>query len=159
MYFWPHYFMANRGGKAGSSDRSNQSILKDWIFIGRTDAEASALILWPPDEKNWLIRKDPDAGKYWRQEEKGMTEDKMVGWLHRLNCHELEQASGDGERQGSLACCSPWGRKELDMTEWLKNNQKKKLLERTVLSRASEGPASRVEQKSGLLFKGPACIS
>ena len=100
--------------------KGNQS----WIFIGRTDAAAEALIFWPPDARRWLIRKDPDAGKYWRQEEKEMTEDEMVGWLHRLNCHKFEQASGDGERQGSLACCSPWGLKELDMTEWLKNNNK-----------------------------------
>ena len=88
-----------------------------WIFIGRTDAEAKTLILWPPDVKNGLIWKDPDAGKDWRQEEKGMTEGKMVGWHHQLNGHEFEQALGVGEGQGSLVCCSPWGRKELDMTE------------------------------------------
>ena len=98
--------------------RSNQSILKSWIFIGRTDAEAEALLLWPPDEKNWLIGKDPDAGKDWRQE-KGMTEDNMVGWRHRLSGHEFEQALGIGDGQGSLACCSPWGCKEWDTTEWL----------------------------------------
>ena len=97
--------------------KGNQS----WIFIGRTDAEAEVPILWPPDAKNWLIGKDPDAGKDWRQEEKGMTEDEMVGWHHQLNGHNFEQAPGDGERQGSLACCIPWGRKELDMTEWLNN--------------------------------------
>ena len=74
--------------------RGNQS----WIFIGRTDAEeAEALILWPFDSKNWLIGKDPDAGKDWRQEEKGMTEDEMVGWHHRLNGHEFVQAQGDDE--------------------------------------------------------------
>ena len=94
---------------------------QSWIFIGRTDAEAP--ILWPPDAKSRLIRKDPDAGKDWRQEEKGMTEDEMVGWHHRLNGHEFEQAPGDGEGQGSLACCSPWGRKESDTTEWLKNGR------------------------------------
>ena len=71
------------------------------------------------------IRKDPDAGKDWRQEEKGMTEDEMVGWHHQLNGHELEQALGVGKGQGSLACYSPWGRKELDMTEWLNNNSSK----------------------------------
>ena len=81
-----------------------------WRFMGRTDAEAS--ILWPPDAKSWLIGKDPDAGEDWRQEEKGMTEDKMDGWDHWLNGHEFEQAPGDGEGQGSLACFSPWGRKE-----------------------------------------------
>jgi len=97
------------------SPKGNQS----WIFIGWTDAEAEAPILWPPDEKNWLIGKDPDAGKDWRQEEKGMTEDEMVGWHHWLEGHEFEQAPGVGDGQGSLACCSPWGCKELDMTEWL----------------------------------------
>ena len=69
--------------------------------------------------KRWLIRKDPDAGKDWRKEEKGTTEDEMVSWHDRLDGHEFEQALGDGEGQGSLACCSPWGRKELDTTEWL----------------------------------------
>ena len=93
--------------------KGNQS----WIFIGRTDAEAEALILWPPDAKNWLIGKDPDAGKDWRQEEKGMTEDEMAGWHHWLNDHEFEQAPGVGDGQGSLACCSPWGRKDSDITE------------------------------------------
>ena len=95
---------------------------RSWIFIGRTDYEAEAPILWPPDAKSWLIRKDPDAGKDWRQEEKGMTEDEMVGWHHRLNGNEFEQAPGDYEGQGSLACCSPWGLKESDTTEKLKNN-------------------------------------
>ena len=83
---------------------------QSWAFIGRTDAEAEAPILWPPDAKNWFIRKDPDAGKDWRWE-KGMTEDEMVGWHHWLNGHELEQAPGTGDGQGSLACCSPWGRR------------------------------------------------
>ena len=93
-----------------------------WIFIGGTDAEAEAPILWPPDVKTWLIRKDTDSGKDWRQKEKGMTEDEMVGWHHRLNGHEFEQALGDGDGQGSLASCSPWSCKELDMTEWRNNN-------------------------------------
>ena len=74
-----------------------------WIFIGRTDVDAEAPILWPPDAKNWLIGKDPDAGKDWGQEEKGVTEDEMVGRHHRLNGHEFAQTLGDGERQGSLA--------------------------------------------------------
>ena len=82
---------------------------QSWIFIGRTDAEAEAPILWPPDVKSQLIRKDPDAGKDWRQEKKGVTDDKVVGWHYWLNGHEFEQAPGDGEGQGSLACCSPWG--------------------------------------------------
>ena len=95
--------------------KGNQS----WIFIGRTDGEAETPIIWPPDVKNWLIGKDPDAGKYWRQEEKGMTEDDVVGWDHQFNGHEFEQASGAGDGQGGLVCCSPWGHKELDRTEQL----------------------------------------
>ena len=75
-------------------------------------------ILWPPDAKNWLIGKDPDSGKDWRQEEKGTVEDEMVGWHHWLDAHGLEQASGVGDGQGSLACCSPWGLKQSDMTRW-----------------------------------------
>ena len=102
------------------NSKGNQS----WIFIGKTDAKAEAPILWPPDAKSWLIRKDPDAGKDWRQEETGITEDEMVGWHHWLNEHEFEQALGDGEEQGGLACCSSWGRKELDTTEQLKNNNR-----------------------------------
>ena len=87
------------------------------IFTGRTDAEAP--MLWPPDGKNWLIWKDPDAGKDWSLEEKGTTEDEMVRWYHWLDGHEFEQAPGDGDGQGSLVCCSPRGRKELDTTERL----------------------------------------
>ena len=90
-----------------------------WIFFGRTVAEAEAPILWSPDVKSRLIRKDPDAGKDWRQEEKAMTEDKVVGWHHRLSGHEFEQALGDGEGQGSLACCSLWGHKESETTKQL----------------------------------------
>ena len=93
----------------------NQSL----IFIERTDREAEAPILWPPDAKNWLIGKDPDAEQDCRQEEKGTTEYEMFGWHHRLNEHEFEQAQGVGDRPGSLACCSPWGRKQSDMTKWL----------------------------------------
>ena len=89
------------------------------IFIGRTDAEVETPILWPPDAKNRLIGKDPNAGKDWRQEEKGTTEDKMVGWHHQRDGHEFEQVPGVGDGPGSLACCSPWGHKESDMTEWL----------------------------------------
>ena len=81
-----------------------------WTFIGRTDAEAEAPILWPPDVKNWLTGKDPDAGQDWRQEEKGRTEDVMVGWRHWLG-QEFEQALGTGGGQGGLACCSPWRRR------------------------------------------------
>ena len=82
-----------------------------WIFIGRTNAEAEAAILWPPDAKSWLIWKDPDAGKDRRQDVKGTTEDEMVGWNHWLNGHEFEQTPGNREGQGSLACCSPRGRR------------------------------------------------
>ena len=88
-----------------------------WLFIGRTDAEGEAPILWPPDAKNWHIGKALDAGKDWRQEEKGTTDDEMVGWHHWFKGHEFEQTLEDGEGQGSLECCSPWGRKESDMTE------------------------------------------
>ena len=94
-----------------------------WIFTGETDAEAEAPILGTPDVKSQLIGKDPDAGKDWRKEEKGITEDKMVGWHHWLNEHEFQQATGDGEGQGSLACCSPWGPKKSDMTEGTNNNK------------------------------------
>ena len=95
-----------------------------WTYIGRTDAEAEAPIIWPSDANSRLIGKDSDAGKDWRQEEKEMTEDEMIGWHHRLNGHEFEQAPGDGGGQGSLACCMPWGRQELDTTKWLNNNNK-----------------------------------
>ena len=98
-----------------------------WIFIGRTDAEAEAAILCPPDGKSWLIGKDPDAGKDWGQEEKGTTEDEMLRWLHWLNAQEFEQTLGDSEGQGRLACCSLWGHKESDMTYRLNSNQKKEL--------------------------------
>jgi len=99
--------------------KGNQS----WIFIGRTDAEAETPIHWPPGAKNWLIWKDPDAGKNWRQEEKGMTEDEMAGWRLRLKGYEYEQVPGDSEGQGSLACCSPWRCKESDTTERLNNKK------------------------------------
>ena len=91
-----------------------------WIFIGRTDVEDETPILWPPDaSKNWLLGKDPDAGKDWRQEEKGTTENEMVGGHHRLHGHEFEQTLGVSDGRGSLACCSPWGLKESDTTEQL----------------------------------------
>jgi len=80
-----------------------------WLFIGRTNAEAEAPVLWPPDVKNWLTGKDLDAGKDWRQKEKGATGDEMVGWYHQLNGHESEENPGDSEEQGRLACCRLWG--------------------------------------------------
>ena len=99
--------------------KANQS----WIFMGSTDAEAETPTLWPPDVKNWLIGKDPDAGKDWRQEEKGMTEDEMVGWHCWLDGHEFEQASGCGQGQGGLAFCGPWGRREwLLLSDWTELN-------------------------------------
>ena len=107
-----------RRSKQSINHKGNQS----WIFIGRTDAEAEIPTLWPPDAKNWLIGKDPDAGKDWRQEEKEVTEDELVGRHHWLNAHQFEQAPGDSDGQGSLACCSPWGHKESDTTERLNNN-------------------------------------
>ena len=93
-----------------------------WIFTGKTNAEAEAPILWPPDAKSWLITKDSDSGKDGRQKEKRMTEDEMFVWHHWLNGHEFEQTPGDSEGQGSLARCNSWGHKEWDMTGLLSNN-------------------------------------
>ena len=92
---------------------------QSWVFIGKTDVEAETPILWPPDAKSWHIGKDPDASKDWGQEAKGMTEDELVRWHHRLNGHEFGQARGVGDGQGGLACCGSWGCKESDMTERL----------------------------------------
>ena len=107
-------------------DQASQSYRKSILYIHcieKTDAEAETPILWPPDMKNWFIRKYLGDGKDWRWEDKGMIEDEMVGWHHWLNGHELfEQVPGDGERQGNLACCSPWDLKESDTTEWLNTN-------------------------------------
>ena len=110
------------------SPKGNQA----WMFTGRTDAEAETPILWLPEIKNdalflfksWLIGEKAYAGTDWRQEE-GTTEDEMVGWHHQLNGHEFEQIPGEGKEQGSLSCCSPWGHKQSDMTEWLNNNNKR----------------------------------
>ena len=99
--------------------KGNQSL----IFIGKTDAEAETPILWPPDVKNWLIGKDPDVGKDWRQEKKRTTENEIVRWHQRHNGHEFEQALGVGDGQGGLECCSPWDDKELDTTsDWIELN-------------------------------------
>ena len=106
--------------------KGNQS----WIFIGRTDAEAAAPILWPPDAESQLIRKDPDARKDWRQEKKGTTADDMVGWHHQLNGHEFEQAPGDGEGQESLVCCSPWGRRvKTRLNDWTATSHSHRLID------------------------------
>ena len=100
--------------------KGNQS----WIFKGRTDDEAQTLILWPPDVKNWLIWKDSDAGQDWKQKEKGMAEDEIVGWYHWVNGHEFEQVLGVDDTQGNLVCCCPRGHKELDITDWLNWRQR-----------------------------------
>ena len=101
--------------------RSNQSILKEispgCSLEGLIEAETP--IRWPPDVKSWLIWKDPDAGKHWGQDEKGMTEDEMVGWHHWLDGRGFGWTLGVGDGQGGLAYCSSWGGKELDTTEWL----------------------------------------
>ena len=112
---WKHQFFGIQPS-LWSSSHMDIMLLKGsqpWIFIGKTDAQAP--ILWSPDAKNWLTGKDPDAGEDWRQE-KGVTEDEMVGWHHPLNGHEFEQTLGYGKGHGSLACCSPWGCKELNWT-------------------------------------------
>ena len=92
---------------------------QSWVFIGRTDADAETPVLWLPAAKNWLISKDTDAKKDWRQEEKGTTEDENIGRHHQFNGHKLEQAPRLGDGQGGLTCCSPWGHKELDTTKQL----------------------------------------
>ena len=92
---------------------------QSWVFFGRTDVESETSILWPPDVKSWLIWKDPDTGKDWRQEEKRMTEDEMAGWHHWLDGHEFEWTPGVGDGQGGLVCCDPWDHKESDTTEQL----------------------------------------
>ena len=101
-------------------DTTQAEILKEidpeYSLEGLMVLHAEAPILWPPDAKSWLIGKDPDAGKDWRQEEKGTREDEMLGWHHRPNANEFEQTPGGGEGQGGLACSSPWGHKESDLT-------------------------------------------
>ena len=92
---------------------------QSWEFTGRTDAEAGTPILWPSHAKSWLFGKDLDVGKGWGQEKKGMTEDEMAGWHHRLDAHEFWWTPGAGDGQGGLVCCNSWGHKESDMTEWL----------------------------------------
>ena len=98
---------------------------QSWVFIGSTDAEAETPVLWPPHVKSWLIRKDPNIGENWGQDEKGMTEDEMVGWHHPLNGHGFGWIPGVGDGQGGVVCCSSWGHKDLDTTEWLNWTDKK----------------------------------
>ena len=93
--------------------------VQSWVFFGRNDAKAETPVLWPPHAKSWLIGKDCDAGRDWGQEEKGTREDEMAGWHHWLNGHEFEGTPGVGDEQGGLVCCSSWGCKESDTTEWL----------------------------------------
>ena len=96
---------------------------QSWVYIGKTDVEAESPILWPPDAKSWLIWKDPDAGKDWGQEEKGTTEDEMVGWHHQLDGRGFGWTPGVGNGQGGLACCGSWGHKVSDSSERLKWNE------------------------------------
>ena len=115
LWCWRRLLRVPWTARRSNQSKGNQS----WMFTGRTDVEAETPIIWPPDTKSWLIGKDPDVGKDWRREEKGTTEDEMVGWHHGLNGHEFGWTLGVGDGQGVLACSSPWGRKESDMTEWL----------------------------------------
>ena len=100
-------------------DPTSPSKDQSWVFIGRNDAKAETPVLWPPHVKSWLIGKDSDAGRDWGQEEKGITEDEMAGWHHRLNGHESGWTPGFGDGQGGLACCNSWGPKESGTTEQL----------------------------------------
>ena len=108
-YFWTVVLEKTLGSPLDCKEIKPINPQRDqcWIFIGKTDAEAETPTLWPPDEKNWLIGKDPDGGRDWEQEEKGTTEDEMAGWNHWLDGHEFEQALGVGDWQGGLSCCSP----------------------------------------------------
>ena len=113
---------------------------QSWIFVGRTDAEAETPILWPPDAKSWPVGKAPEAGKDWGQEEKGTTEDEMVGWHHRLDGREFERAPGVGGGQGGLACYGPWSHRESDTTEWGKSSSTEIIL---------WGPTEQQQRPSG----------
>ena len=116
---WCFRIVASEDSSESPGLQGNQTINpkgnQSWIFIGRTDAETEAPILWSPNGKSWFTGKDPDAGKDWGQE-KGVTEDEMAGWYHQFNGHESEQTPGDSEGQGSLVCYSPWWHKEADRT-------------------------------------------
>ena len=128
-----------------------------WIFSGRTDVEAETPILWPPDVKSWLIWKDPDAGKDWGQEEKGTTEDEMVGWHHRLDGHGFVCTPGVGDGWRGLACCSSWGHKELDTTEplnWTELRVKLRIVTHKLFSRLTKFSLT----KKSWLFK-EVCFS
>ena len=119
--------------------KGNQS----WVFIGRTDAKVETPVLWPPYAKSWLIGKDSNAGTDWGQEEKGTTEDEMAGWHHWLDGLESEWTLGVSYGQGGLACCSSWGRKELDTTEWLHFTFTRQHIKKQRRSFANKGPSSQ----------------
>ena len=121
---------------------------QSWVFIGRTDAKAETPVLWPPDSNSWLIWKDPDAGKDWGQEEKGMTEDEMVGWHHQLNRHGFGWILGVGDGQGGLACCGSWGGKESDSTEWLNWTEEETIADCSPLPEFHEDPEPWYQQRS-----------
>ena len=124
---------------------------QSWVFTGRTDAEAETPTLWPPDAKNWFIWKDPDAGKDWRQEQKGMTEDEMVGCHHRLNGYEFEQSLGVGDGQEGLASCSPWSHKESDTTEqlnWIELNSSEEYTKIESLNRLVDSDQKTIQSYS-----------
>ena len=125
--------------------KGNQS----WVFIGRTYVEAETPILWLPDAKSWLIWKDPDTWKDWRQKERGMTKDEMAGWHHQLDGREFEWTLGVGNGQGGLVCCGPWRREELDTTERLNWTELKLLINH---------PHKKVERISNLIFINFFCF-
>ena len=133
-------------GDQTSQSKGNQS----WVFIRRTYAETEAPVLWPPDGKSWLIWKDPDAGKDWGQEEKGTTEDEMVGWHHLLNGHGFGWTLGVGDGQGGLTCCGSWGCKELDTTErlnWTELMQRADSLEKALMLESVKGRRRSRQQR------------
>ena len=126
-----------------------------WVFIGRTDVEAETPVLWPPAVKSWLIGKDLDTGKDWGQE-KGMAEDEMVGWHHRLNGHGFGWTMGVGDGQGGLACCCSWGHKESDTTERLNWTELKVSYRASLMAQMVKNlPALRVTQVQSWVWKIP----
>ena len=127
---------------------------QSWVFTGRTDAEAETPVLWPPHAKSWLIRKDPDAGRVWGQEEKVMTVDEMAGWHHWLNGRESGWTLGIGDGQGGLVCCSSWGRKESDTTERLNWTELNTLSDtELLLTTPSNGPQDTLSHFSFLIIR------
>ena len=129
---------------------------QSWVFIGRTDVEAETAILWPPDTKSWLIRKNPDAGRDWGQEEKGTTENEMVEWRHQLNGDEFEKTPGVGDGQGGLACYSPWNHEELDTTELLNWTELSDLTNRHLFTPSSRDQMSEIKVPANSLQSLPS---